>query len=194
MGARNDSGDAMNIEIKILREAGYDEAIKGMEFSYETECLLSEVDDNHKLKSAKVALFLADKDRGHNKFLESIQVWMDIRATMNWWKQFDTYRIGVTKLSKSTMHTLMKRPIVQTDFGTPIPIGTLVSLNSLRKENKFEEIINILPMGYLQTRRVCLNYKTIRGIILQRRGHKLPEWKLFIKAMENLSNFKILGV
>lgn len=179
------------MEIRILKEAGVEEAIGGMGFSYQLECPLDQVVT---IGGMKGAIALARKDGGHNKFLESIVVWMDIRAPMSFWKQFDTYRVGVTKLSKSTMHTIMKREIRASDFCCDVPIETLDLLNELRVRGEFEVVISLLPMGYLQTRRVCLNYKSLRNIILQRRWHKLPEWAEFIKEMGKLDSYRLLGV
>lgn len=184
------------MDINILMEAGANEAIGGMAFSYQTECPLDNIKPvgTPSVKELVSAHAIAKKDGGHNKFLESIVVWMDIRATMTWWKQFDTYRVGVTKLSKSTMHTLMTRDIRKTDFGVPIIGAWLAELNRLRYKKDFEGLINALPMGYLQTRRVCVNSRTLRNIIVQRRGHRLLEWAEFIKKMESLDVYRLLGV
>lgn len=179
------------MQVKILHEAGMELSVGGMAFSFQQECDLDDVKPGGTYKGATI---LATKDGGHNKFLESIVVWMDIRATMTWWKQADTYRVGMTKLSKSTMHTLMRREIRQEDFGWRIPESLLRMMNSMVRVKEFEHVIGILPMSYLQTRRVCTNYKTIRNMIHQRRGHKLPEWAEFIKSMENLEDYPLLGV
>ncbi|MCK9240314.1 hypothetical protein [Desulfocurvus sp.] len=51
---------------------------------------------------------LAPLDKGHNKVLESMCVWLDVRMPRYWWQEFDTYRVGVTKQSESTMHILIR--------------------------------------------------------------------------------------
>lgn len=43
----------------------------------------------------------------HSKFLRQIMVWVDITAPLYWWSEFDTYKVGVTRDSCSTMHTLL---------------------------------------------------------------------------------------
>lgn len=50
---------------------------------------------------------LFEKDGGHNKFLESVILWLDVNAPLYWWTEADTYRLS-TKQSESTMHTLEK--------------------------------------------------------------------------------------
>ena len=52
----------------------------------------------------------------HCKHLRMIMVWADITTSLTVWKQFDTYRAGIEKVSTSTMHTLMKRELTADDF------------------------------------------------------------------------------
>lgn len=43
----------------------------------------------------------------HAKFMRQIMVWVNIKAPIYWWSEFDTYKVGVTRNSCSTMHTLI---------------------------------------------------------------------------------------
>ena len=52
----------------------------------------------------------------HRKYLRQISVSMDITAPLYWWKEADTYRIGVTTNSCSTMHRLTEKPFQISDF------------------------------------------------------------------------------
>lgn len=52
----------------------------------------------------------------HRKFLRQIFVSMDITAPLYWWKEFDTYKVGVTANSCSTMHTIHKKEFTLDDF------------------------------------------------------------------------------
>jgi len=178
------------MDIKIIKEAGYEEAIGGMAFSFQTEAIkIADV----KPRSYKAAKTLAHQDGGHNKFLEHIILWVDIRASLTWWKQADTYRVGMSKLSKSTMHTVMKRPLTTWDFGDVIDLNTIDILNTYIMNRDFKRVLDYLPGAYMQTRRCCLNYKTVRNMINQRQGHKLPEWKDFIEGiLENVEHKQLL--
>jgi len=164
------------MELSIVEEAGMKSAIQGMAFSFQTECKLKDLKDLT-MKDIDRAFALCKLDGGHNKFLESIMVWIDIRASLKMWKQLDTYRVGVTKQSKSTMHTIMRKYLTYKDFDAPVSTQVLTELNNAIEENEFEKVCDNLPSSFLQTRRVCLNYKAIRNIIKQRRTHKLPEWQ-----------------
>ena len=54
----------------------------------------------------------------HRKFLRQIQVSVDITAPLYWWKEFDTYKVGTTANSTSTMHKLASTPITLECFET----------------------------------------------------------------------------
>ena len=164
------------MEIKILGEYGYDWALRGIALSYKL--------NKTRYELYQIADKLAHKDGGHNKFLESIQVYIEINAPLYWWKQFDTYRIGVTKQSESTMHTIMKRRLSQHDFEDPIFKQTLSDLNSAIDYKQFVTVVNNLPDGFLQRRIVCTNYKVLRHIISQRQTHKLYQWGIFCDYMK----------
>lgn len=54
----------------------------------------------------------------HMKFMRQIFVSVDITAPIYWWKEFDTYKIGTTANSTSTMHKLTSKPITMDCFET----------------------------------------------------------------------------
>lgn len=170
------------MKVKILEEAGYAHAMLGLSLSHEQPVE----------KMSQVAMRLYKKGDGHNKFLESMVIWLDITAPRWWWQQYDTYRI-MSKQSGSTMHTIMKRRIRQSDFRSPIFPATLWWLNFLRRFGKFFRLKNELPEGFLQRRIVKADYKTIRNIIRQRLTHRMPEWQIFCKHMfDHLEHFGFL--
>ena len=161
------------MEVKILEEHGYEPALLGLSLSYGQDVA----------KMPAVARRLASKGNGHNKFLESIMVWLDITAPRYWWQQFDTYRVGVTKQSESTMHLITNRPLTQNDFAHPVPEEHLAHLNRLIQEQKWEEVKWDLPESFQQRRVVCLSYMALQRIVRQRRKHRLPEWPEFIRMI-----------
>ena len=96
----------------------------------------------------------------------------------------DTYRIGVSKQSQSTMHTIMRRKITQSMFSEKIPVSYVKQIEKLRTENDFIKLKSLLPECFLQRRIVNLNYMSLRNIIKQRENHKLLEWKSFCQYMK----------
>ena len=64
----------------------------------------------------------------HRKFLRQIMVSVDITAPLYWWKEFDTYKVGTTANSTSTMHKLASTPITLdcfeiSDLERELPVG-----------------------------------------------------------------------
>lgn len=166
------------MKVTILHEAGYAQALMGLSLSYNQPLY----------KMHSVADRLAHKDGGHNKFLESIAVWLDVTAPRYWWQQFDTYRVGVTKQSESTMHTIMKRKLRRDDFESYIQTATLDRLNFMIGQNDFAAVKAALPEGFLQRRIVCTNYKALQHIFAQRFDHRLSEWQVFCLALHSLKH------
>ena len=77
----------------------------------------------------------------HRKFLRQIFVSVDITAPLYWWKEFDTYKIGTTANSTSTMHKLASTPITLECFETDDYCGDLTYHELLLDQNE-------LPLEY----------------------------------------------
>jgi hypothetical protein len=160
--------------VKVLGEYGYEFALLGLSLSRNKP-----VD-----QMSAVAERLAPKDGGHNKFLEFIEVWIDVTAPRYWWQQADTYRVGVSKQSESTMYTITRRPLTQDDFEGEIVPSTLFWLNTLIADGDWRQVKRELPESFLQRRIIKTNYKTLKRIRGQRKAHRLPEWHTFIDALD----------
>ena len=186
------------MKCKCLDAAGYELAILGAMLSkgkvnYWILEDVEGVDKELKDRADKLAEKLSGADGGHNKFLEQIQYWLVIDAPLYWWKQFDTYRIGVSKSSESTMFKMWKGGLTQEDFEHPVYEETLERLNkSIKEYNEtneealFTEIISNLPDSFLQTRLININAKSLRNVYMQRRHHKLKEWRDFCEFIKTL--------
>ncbi len=160
------------MKIKVLREAGYEEALLGLSLSYNSE------------SSKRVADTLAFKNLGHNKFLESIAVWIDMTAPRGFWQQYDTYRIGITKSSESTMHTILRSKFVPSMFENPnISVALINLLNYFRVKEDWRNLKDHLPESFLQRRIICTNYRVLQGMEAQRRSHKLYEWQMYLDCI-----------
>ncbi len=171
------------MQVEVLNESGYIEGLRGMAYSFKDRA--SDVDDwwvGAYDRAEKRAPLLAPKDGGHNKFLESIVVWIDVEACRAFWSEFDTYRVGTTKQSESTMHTLSKRPPMEDDFEKGTPLEVIDAFREVwdRVKGDITLLKLALPEGFLQRRLVCTNYKVLRNIIAQRTGHRLKFWQQFI--------------
>ena len=190
-----------------LEESGYEAAMFGLSTSFMEEGIdfwkWWSPDKFDQMK--RLAEKQANKDGGHNKFLEHIVTWFYIRAPRGWWQEYDTYRLE-TKQSASTMHTIQKRALSINDFEEGTPNETIDVFNGILFEetNGFTKTSRLsgialqrvkwaLPEGFLQTRECRISYKTLRNMILQRRTHKLAQWQFFIEeVLQQVSNPELL--
>ena len=133
----------------------------------------------------------------HRKWMRQVVVWVAITAPRYWWSEFDTYKIGTSANSESTMHRLTKDGVKEEDiefaWGT-----TLLADNAMRnlirdinclidyynqcedseiKQKTFGLIKALLPEGFVQKRTVCLNYEVLATMYKQRKNHRLPQWR-----------------
>lgn len=155
-------------------------------------------------KDKELALKLAHSGSDHRTYLRQIVVWADVTAPLYWWKEMDRYRMGVEKLSCSTMHTIHRKAFDPEDFECEsIPsehLHTIINrLNSLRgaylySKNKqiWRAMIQLLPESYLQTRSLMMSYEALRVIYKARKGHKLQEWQQFREWIETLPNHELI--
>ena len=54
----------------------------------------------------------------HRKFMRQIFISLDITAPLYWWKEYDTYKVGTTANSTSTMHKIHASDITIANFET----------------------------------------------------------------------------
>ena len=141
---------------------------------------------------------LFDAGTEHRKYLRQIFVTCDILAPLYWWKEFDTYKVGTTANSCSTMHKIHEKRFTIDDFSTDHLLGAgkstledvICELNYFREsyledKNKlcWWQLIQLLPSSYNQLRTVTMNYEVLANIIRQRKNHKLDEWIVFCEIM-----------
>ncbi len=182
--------------IKVLNESGFEESLLGLglnkniisieDYDY-IKCIPDDKDRYEKTfgRIYNTACKLAGKGGGHDKFLESINVSMYIEAPRYIWQEFDTYRVGITKQSSSTIHTLMKEPINDSMFDN-IELEEniedfniiLQALERIKDRGNLHDTKVALPEGFIQGRLVVANYKTIQNIYRQRKNHKMKWWRI----------------
>lgn len=144
-----------------------------------------------------------------SKFMRQIMISMDIEAPIFWFKEFDTYKVGTTANSCSTMHKLASSEIGAQNFSFDMDIAdfpeeyqelvSMIRVNSvyyceqLRKAYEktkdkriWRALVEVLPMAWNQRRTWTANYQVLRNIYFQRRNHKLDEWREFCQIIESL--------
>ena len=152
-------------------------------------------------KDLKLMKVLDKAGTDHRKYMRMIVVYMDIIAPFYWWKEFSTYKVGVTCNSCSTMHKLTAKEFSLNDFSceklnatsTKNLVETINLLNEYRLdylETKDKDIwynmIQLLPSSYNQKRTILLNYEVLANMYHSRKNHKLDEWIDFCKVIKEL--------
>lgn len=144
----------------------------------------------------------------HRKWMRQVIVWVEITAPRYWWSEFDTYKIGTSANSESTMHTILKESFNQSQFEWPQfdssdktienlfneyinsikLIKDLANSKTGKDKERYQQIIKaMLPESFLQKRTICLNYEVLATMYRQRKNHRLPQWsKDFVSWIETL--------
>jgi hypothetical protein len=148
----------------------------------------------------------------HRKFMRQIFVSMDITAPLYWWKEFDTYKVGTTANSCSTMHKIHAKEFTLDDFShehlfqddemqtnTDVLEFVIDALNFAREDylktkdkRYWWQLIQLLPSSFNQLRTVTMNYENLLNMYHARKNHKLDEWREFCKVIETLPYAKEL--
>ena len=133
----------------------------------------------------------------NSKYLRDITVTLDITASFDFWKEFDTYKVGTVANSCSTMHTITKHPITIDNISTAdlrekdiknieekwLPIlNEIVNDESLSALEKTRILSKMNLVGFEQKRTIKLNYQVIKNMNVWRMGHKLKEWRVLINV------------
>jgi len=182
------------MKVQVLKETGYEEALLGLSLSFydHAEPINTWWNQDKKDRAIRRAEALAHKGGGHNKFLASINIYLYIQAPRCWWSEWDTYKVGTTANSSSTMHTLDKRYTFPEDYEEGTSNSAITAFNLSLTEYRdplsvyYKDVTRLklnLPEGWLQERQICMNYMSLQNIIRQRTGHRLKFWKVFIDSV-----------
>ena len=155
----------------------------------------------------------------HAQFLTGIRVNFDLTCSNKMWVEAERYRFLEFVSSQSTMHRITKFDLdkayneyvdprvieimkekvkVYNDYCLDISGGLIPQDQRIIKEieNKkkkmYLEILYTNPAGFELTARMTTNYRCLRNIYIQRKDHRLPEWREFCKWIETLPYAKEL--
>lgn len=206
-GMRNAMQSWDKSDSKYIDCGEYLNGCKDCEYNFNQQCCLSTTFDSFVIgeKDMELAMKLVRAGAEHRKFLRQIFISMNITAPLYFWKEMDTYKVGTTANSTSTMHTLHKKKLTIEDFSFddkehPFILELIEFLNRLiddyneyKKLGKetfayetWRKLIQLLPSSYNQMRTWTANYEVLHNIYHQRKNHKLVEWQEFCKVLEKL--------
>lgn len=199
------------IKFEILSVEGFEPAMRGMRNPKNSW----KRSDSHKIvdayvigdKDISLSTKLSTAGPVHAKHLRMIVAYVDITAPLYWWKEFDTYKVGTVANSCSTMHKIAEKEFEIDDISTDrladdskeVMRRLLNLLNYYRqlyleenddpdlKKHYWWQMIQMLPSSYNQRRTIMISYEVLANIYTSgRRTHKLDEWRIFCKFIENL--------
>lgn len=204
------------MEFNTLDVQGFDSALRGMRNplkSYnkmDSKWVLDNADEHFIIgpNDYKLAKSLWKGGTEHRKWMRQVIVWVEITAPRYWWSEFDTYKIGTSANSESTMHTILKEDFNVSEFEWPnfdngdwdimaafndyIDIIKTVrdragEVYGEKKEYYQQMLKAMLPESFLQKRTICLNYEVLATMYRQRKNHRLPQWsKSFVSWIKTL--------
>ena len=157
------------------------------------------------LKRAKNLSRAADWQGAHDQFLTGIRVSFDLTFSNKAWVEAERYRFLEFVSSQSTMHRITKfdlngqyieyvdpriieimkeKVALYNEMITRKEAGENIGEDTLKK--LYLEILYSNPAGFKLTARMTTNYRCLRNIYIQRRNHRLPEWRAFCRWIETL--------
>jgi hypothetical protein len=184
------------MEITTYSVQGFYSAAYGARLSYGGSSL-AKLDSDYSTDSlgyadCKLLSKLVERGDSHGKAIRLIEVKFCLVANDRFCNQLDTYKVDTVRCSSSTMHTILKRPLTQNEFSTPLPDFYIDYLNTLRANKDFKTLVDSLPMGYLYTSVYKFNYQTLRNIHLDRRKHRYTYWEEFLSWVDTLPHSREL--
>ncbi|MCP4254995.1 MAG: hypothetical protein GY775_16635 [Candidatus Scalindua sp.] len=137
---------------------------------------------------------------GHDNFLKGVIVQFDLKYPQYFTPQLQRYSWIDIISSQSKMHKLISREsFTREDFTEEVSNTEWHNTNKRlhryktnpSKELELKLLAN-LPMGFMMWMGISTNYLQLKTIYLQRKNHKLDEWRQFCKWIEELPMFKEL--
>lgn len=146
-------------------------------------------DDNHKRLDN---LAKAPMGSGHDNALLGIIVQFDLTFSVKAYTEFQRYHFADIVSSQSTMHRISKFNLDEAymEYTDPRVIEIMKELvaeyNANPTPENYLKLLYTNPCGMKLTAGITTNYRQLRTMYLQRKGHRLPEWKEFCKELESL--------
>lgn len=158
-----------------------------------------------------LALRLIKAGADHSKFMRQLPVVIDVTGPSYWFREVDTYHIGVVANSTSQMHVLGKHPFSADMFSwEDMPEAyhwrMLQHLNILRDEwiqsgkrkgpgaTEWRAMVQAIPDSWLYRRCVSLNYQVLRNMYHARKNHRLSEWRALCSWIDVLPYSELITV
>lgn len=167
------------MRIENVNVYGLENAVRCSKFPMATDtstCTSEIVDRTNALGTAK-------RGSGHDNFLNGIIVQFDLTFTVKAWTEAERYHFFDFISSQSTMHRITKFNLDEAyiKYVDKRIIEIMKELVSRYNETQLpKDYLNVLysnPCGCELTAGMTTNYRQLKTIYAQRKGHRLPEWR-----------------
>ena len=117
---------------------------------------------------------------GHDQFLTSIIVELQRYHFIDFCSSMSTmHRISKMDLNKSCNQYVDKKIL-------DLLQELIYNYNENPTNENFYKVIYNIPSGFEYTARLTTNYRQLKTIYAQRKNHRLPDWHIFCKWIEEL--------
>ena len=167
---------------------GFDESVRASKYPMSTDvdsCTTEITERTRKLAGCAPGT-------GHDQFLTGIIVQFDLTFSIKAWVEAERYHFLDFVSSQSTMHRITKMDIAAqcNEYVNQDIIGIVRKLvdeyNSDPTPERYLKVLYNIPTGFRLTARMTTNYRALKTIYIQRKNHRLPEWRDFCKWIELL--------
>ena len=173
-----------------------EESIIASGYPMRTAAEMREVGDKDIARCKKLVDATKTGNGAHSQFLTGIRVNFDLTCSNKMWVEAERYRFLEFVSSQSTMHRICKFDL-DNQYNeyvdkriVDIMKEKVAEYNAIEdpvaKTEKYLEILYSNPAGFTLTARMTTNYRCLRNIYIQRKDHRLPEWKALCQWIETL--------
>lgn len=185
-----------------------EESLIASGYPMRTIAAMKEIEEKDEKRGENLVRATLKGNTAHHQFLTGIRVNFDMTFTNKGWVEAERYRFLEFVSSQSTMHRITKFDLdtAYVEYVDPRIIEIMKEkvsdynqINSIKLKDKelekkrknllaelYLKILYSNPAGFKITARMTTNYRCLRNIYIQRRNHRLPEWRAFCKWIETL--------
>lgn len=204
--------------VSNVRIYDLEESLLASGYPMRTDLTPREINDNDIQRGHTLSAACDTGNGAHGQFMTGIRVSFDLTCSNKMWVEAERYRFLEFVSSQSTMHRITKFNLEEAynKYVDPRAIeivrekieehAQLVAEHKVIKDKtspealelnerikcKYLEILYTNPAGFTLTARMTTNYRCLKNIYIQRKTHRLPEWKAFCKWIESLPYFEEL--
>ncbi|MBQ6221251.1 MAG: hypothetical protein IJJ44_01370 [Solobacterium sp.] len=186
---------------------GLEDSVRGAKFSMAVDVNAIDgtiTETTHRLANSPMG-------SGHDNFMNGIIVQFDLTFTNKAWVEAERYHFFDFVSSQSTMHRITKFDLDKAYIEYTDPRIIEIMKEKVREYNELQntlkekqaegqdtaelrqeltrrylEILYSNPAGFKITARMTTNYRQLKTMYIQRKDHRLPEWRTFCKWIETL--------